>query len=132
MNLLEFATGQDPNASTRVVSSLVKTATGLEFTYTRSKAAVQDGVTYSVEYSDLLTPPWTSVGPGTVIADNGTLETVRATNPRWSGRKSLPPPQGLQTMISRFLFPLRLPAGIASALSSGQCADGHRADGEIL
>ena len=80
MNLLEFATGQDPNASTRVVSSLAK-ATGLEFTYTRSKAAVQDGVSYSVEYSDLLAPPWTSVGPGTVIADDGTLETVRATIP---------------------------------------------------
>ena len=78
----------DPNASTRVVSSLTKTATGLEFTYTRSKAAVQDGVTYSVEYSNLLTPPWTSVGPGTVIADDGTLETVRAQIPAApSGRR---------------------------------------------
>ena len=80
LNLLEFATGQNPNASTRVVSSLAK-ATDLEFTYTRSKVAVQDGVTYSVEYCDLLTPPWTSVGPGTVIADDGTLQTVRAQIP---------------------------------------------------
>lgn len=76
-NLLEFATGQDSNASNRVVSSLMKTGTVLEFTYTRSKAAVQDGVSFAVEYSDLLAPPWTSVGPGTVIADDGTLETLR-------------------------------------------------------
>ncbi len=80
-NFLEFATGQDPSASTLVVSSLTKDATGLEFTYARSKSAVQDGITYSVEYSDLLTPPWTTVGPGTVIADDGRLETVRVTIP---------------------------------------------------
>ena len=87
-NLLEFATGQDPHASTRVVGTLEKTATNLEFTYIRSKAAVEDGVTYSVEFSDLLTPPWTSVGPGAVIADDGTLQTVRAEIPAGpSGRR---------------------------------------------
>ena len=81
LNLLEFATGQEPHASTRVVSSLEKNAANLEFTYIRSKAAVQDGVTYSVEYCDLLTSPWNSVGPGMVIADDGTLQTVRAQIP---------------------------------------------------
>ena len=89
-NLLEFATGQGPNASTRVVSSLTKNPTNLEFTYTRSKAAVLDGITYSVEYSDFLAPPWTSVGPGTVIADDGTLETLRAQIPAGpAGRRFL-------------------------------------------
>ncbi len=81
LNLLEFATGQNPNASTRVVSSLIKNAADMEFTYIRSKAAVQDGVTYSVEYCDLLTPPWAAVNPGTVITDDGTLQTMRAQIP---------------------------------------------------
>jgi hypothetical protein len=87
-NLLEFATGQDPRASTRVVGTLEKTATNLEYTYVRSKAAVEDGVSFSVEYGHLLMPPWTSASPGTVIADDGALQTVRAQIPASpSGRR---------------------------------------------
>lgn len=53
----------------------------LEFTYIRNKAALQDGISFSVQYSDLLTPPWTSVGPGTVTGDDGTVQTLHAQIP---------------------------------------------------
>ena len=84
VNLLEFATGQNPHAASLVVSSLEKTATGLEFHYTRSKAAVQDGVAFDVEFSDTLTPPWSSAGPGEVVADDGTMQTMLAVIPAGS------------------------------------------------
>jgi hypothetical protein len=56
--------------------SLETITTDLEFTYTRSKAAVQDDITFDVEFCDSLTPPWTSAGPGDVIADDGTTQTM--------------------------------------------------------
>ena len=83
-NLLEFATGQDPNAATRALTSLAKTAAGLEFTYTRSKAAFDSGYRFVVQYSDTLAAPWTPSGPEMVIDTNGDLQTVRATIPEGS------------------------------------------------
>jgi autotransporter-associated beta strand protein len=77
-NLMEFATGQDPNAGTIALTSVVKSATNLEFTYTRSKAAFDDGYLFDVQYSNTLTPPWTSAGAGTLITD-GSMQTLKAT-----------------------------------------------------
>ncbi len=85
-NFLEFATGQNPNAATTRPGTLAKTVAGLEFTYTRSKTAFDAGVIFSVEYSDTLAAPWTSVGPGSVVID-GTIQTVKATVPAGSGAK---------------------------------------------
>ncbi len=85
-NLMEFATGQNPNAATTRPGTLAKNATGLEFTYTRSKTAFDAGVIFSVEYSDTLAAPWTSVGPGSVVID-GAIQTVKATVPAGSGAK---------------------------------------------
>jgi autotransporter-associated beta strand protein len=82
-NLLEFATGQSPHAAT-LVSVLLNQAPGsmLDVTYTRSRAAVDSGYQFSVEYDDQLRGvPWTSIGQGTVQSDDGTLQTVQALIP---------------------------------------------------
>ncbi len=79
-NLLEFATAQDPNAATRAVITLEKTAAGLEFTYTRNRAALDDGCVFTVEHTATLTPPWNDFGPGSVIVD-GPVQTMKAILP---------------------------------------------------
>jgi autotransporter-associated beta strand protein len=53
-NLYEFATGQNPNANTRVTPTMLRNGANFEFTYTRSKNAVADGLTFTVEWSDTL------------------------------------------------------------------------------
>jgi len=53
-NLLEFANGQNPHATTRMSPTLTRNGANLEFTYNRSKAAVLDGVAFTVESSDTL------------------------------------------------------------------------------
>ncbi len=80
-NLIEFATGQGPRAGRAAQSSVRATASGLEFTYTRSKAALEDGFSFVVEFSDSLLPSsWASLGAGEVASD-GPLQTVRAIAP---------------------------------------------------
>ena len=61
-NLLEFATAQSPHANTRVATPATMTGGNLVFRYTRSKAAVADGVTFQVEWSDTLMGAWSSLG----------------------------------------------------------------------
>ena len=80
-NLLEFATGQNPQAATRASVSLLPASGGmLAFTYTRNRAAFDDGILFDVQYSDSLAAPWTSAGPGTVETD-GPAQSVRALIP---------------------------------------------------
>lgn len=86
LNLLEFATGQNPHAATFTAPVLVRNGATLEFTYTRSLAALADAVAFTVEWSDTLAAgSWTSVGGGTLITDNGTLQTLKAVVPAGSG-----------------------------------------------
>lgn len=62
-NFYEFATGQDPLAGTLISPSIHQNPADLEFTYTRSKAAVLDGVTFTVKWSDTLEGgSWTTAG----------------------------------------------------------------------
>jgi autotransporter-associated beta strand protein len=79
-NLMEFATGQIPHAATRATPSLLKNGTTLEFTYTRSNAALADGLLFTVEWSG--TPAaggWSNSGVSErILSDNGTLQSVRA------------------------------------------------------
>ena len=88
-NLLEFATGQNPNAPTKAVTSVVKNGGGLEFTYTRSKAAMADGVTFGVEWSDTLaTGSWSSASvTEQILTDNGTVQTVKGSAPAGANRR---------------------------------------------
>lgn len=82
-NLYEFATGQNPQAGTLVSPSILRSGTNLEFTYTRSKAAVLDGLTFTVEWSDTLDPvSWSSSGvTESTTGNNDTLQPIRATLP---------------------------------------------------
>ena len=79
-NLLEFATAQNPLAATRSATLLVKSGATLEFTYTRSLAAIADGVTLTVEWRDSLTAgAWSGAGVSEqILSDNGTVQAVKA------------------------------------------------------
>jgi hypothetical protein len=83
VNLLEFATAQNPNASSRAVLTAIRTGSALEITYTRSKAAFTSGVTFTVEWGDTLAPiSWSATGvTQSILTDNGTIQTVKATVP---------------------------------------------------
>lgn len=85
-NLLEFATGQMPNDQSRTETPVAPNGTSLEFTYTRSKAAMADGVIFTVEWSDTLAgDSWSSAGvTQQVQTGNGVVQTVKATVPAGS------------------------------------------------
>jgi autotransporter-associated beta strand protein len=89
VNLMEFATGQNPNAATRAAIGVVKNGATLEFTYTRANAALSDGVTFTPEWSDTLAVgSWSSAGvTEQILSDNGTLQTVRASFPAGSAAR---------------------------------------------
>jgi hypothetical protein len=82
-NLLEFATGQNPNGNTLAAISASLNGANLEFTYTRANAALAAGITFTVEWSDTLAPgSWTSIFvTEQILTDNGTVQTVKATIP---------------------------------------------------
>jgi hypothetical protein len=80
-NFYEFATHQDPFANTRVTPSMLRNGSNLEFTYTRSKTAVADGLTFTVEWSDTLEAgSWSTSGISSQnpppIAQNTETETI--------------------------------------------------------
>ena len=81
-NLMEFATGADPTEGGMVETPVEPPVAGLVgFTYTRNKLAAGE-VIWTVEWTDALDGTWSSNGVSeTVIADDGTLETVVATLP---------------------------------------------------
>lgn len=62
-NLLEFATGQDPNAGTSAEITAERVGANIEFRYVRSKEAEADGIGFTVEWSDTLLPgSWSTDG----------------------------------------------------------------------
>ena len=83
INFMEFATAQNPNAATIILPTVVKNGAILEFTYTRSLAAMADGVTFTVELSDTLANDWNAAGVSApvVLTDNGTVQQVKVTLP---------------------------------------------------
>lgn len=88
-NLLEFATGQVPDAGTIMTTSIAPNGANMEFSYTRSHAAMADGVIFSVEWSDTLEPgPWsTEVVGEEVTFDNGSVQRVKVTVPTGMGSR---------------------------------------------
>lgn len=80
-NLLEFATAQDPQAASNAAITWQRNGTAVEFTYVRSKAAMSEGMTFSVEWSTtLLAGSWTTTGvTEQILSDDGTIQTVKAT-----------------------------------------------------
>lgn len=84
-NLLEFATGQDPHARTLLSTPLTLNGGNLEFRYSRSSAALAEGVIFTVEWSDTLLPDsWGSVGvtemTDTEMTDTGSPGTSEVEN----------------------------------------------------
>jgi hypothetical protein len=62
-NLLEFATNQNPHASTLTSTLATVNGANIEFRYTRSKAAMTDGISFNVAWSDSLQPgSWSTTG----------------------------------------------------------------------
>ena len=55
----------------------------MEITYSRSKTALTGGVIFTVEWSDSLAPnSWSTTGvTQSILTDNGTLQSVKATGP---------------------------------------------------
>ena len=91
-NLYEFATGQSPTANTRVTPVVVRNGSNLEFTYTRSKAAVADGLTFTVKWSEALVPEsWSTTGISNQnpipLVETATTETLKILVPSGNIRR---------------------------------------------
>lgn len=80
VNLMKFATARSPFVNTRTTTPLVQNGATLAFTYNRSDAAMGDGVTFTVEWSDTLVPgSWSNAGvTEQILSDDGTVQNVRA------------------------------------------------------
>ncbi len=87
LNLLEYATAQNPTAASLATLAAVRNAGTVAITYTRSKAAFTAGVTFTVEWSDTLAAnSWSATGvTESILTDDGTMQTVKATVPAGSG-----------------------------------------------
>ena len=88
-NLLEYALGLDPNASGVIPATLAPNGANLEYNYTRSTAAKDNGVTYQIEWSDTLEAgSWsTETVSEEVTSTQGALETVKTSVPAGTGGK---------------------------------------------
>ena len=91
-NFFEYATDQGPKAKTRSQGTLVRNGASLEYTYTRSKAARADGVTFTVQWSDTLAPgDWSTAGivdqnPAPIFQD-ANVETLQIVIPSGSNKR---------------------------------------------
>lgn len=82
-NAMEFALGMNPTLTTTPSFQTQITGGNIEFTYTRSNAAVLAGKTFHVPWTETLNNlDWTEAGTTqTILTDNGTTQTVKATIP---------------------------------------------------
>jgi hypothetical protein len=88
-NLIEYALGTGPNSSGVMPASLALNGANLEYTYTRSTAAKDNGVTYQIEWGDTLQAVnWsTETVNQQITSTQGALETVKASVPKGNGGK---------------------------------------------
>lgn len=82
-NAMEFALGMNPTLATTPSFQTTITSGNIEFTYTRSNAAVLAGKTFHVPWTETLNNlDWSETGTTqTILTDNGTTQTVKATIP---------------------------------------------------
>ena len=86
VNLMKFATGMNPTQPGRMPGVLTRNGSVLEFVYSRAKAAVIDGMAFTVEWSDTLAGgSWSTTGvvetvPGEDTATQQILVTLPAGN----------------------------------------------------
>ena len=75
-NLLEYATGSDPNVTDAGSATVLgKTADGTRLTLTFTRIA-DPSLTYTVQASNNLTPPWTDIWSSTGAANTAGSITV--------------------------------------------------------
>ncbi len=88
-NLMEYALGLNPGTSGVIPAALVMNGTQLEYSYTRSSTAREDGLIYQVEWSDTLEPgSWNTENvTQQIISTDDALETVKAYIPAGSSGK---------------------------------------------
>ncbi|MDH4454053.1 MAG: hypothetical protein QE570_12835 [Verrucomicrobiota bacterium] len=89
-NRLEYSLNLNPSQHSALPAALIKNGGVLEYTYTRSKAAVMGGTQFQVEWSETLgAAGWSGSGVAEqVLSDNGTVQQVKATLPAGSlGRR---------------------------------------------
>ena len=90
VNVMEFALGMNPTAAGSPTFQTTLSNGAFEFTYTRMKIAVNAGYTFHVPWTETLNGiDWSEAGvTQVVVADNGTVQTVKATIPAGSsGRR---------------------------------------------
>ena len=83
-NLMEYALGTGPNSSGVMPAVLALNGANLEYTFTRSTAAKDNGVTYQIEWSDTLAAgSWsTETVNQEITSTQGAVETVKASIPK--------------------------------------------------
>jgi sugar lactone lactonase YvrE len=90
LNLMEFALGLDPGLPSTLPVTLVIAGNQMEYTYTRSKAALA-AVSFTVERTDTLSDEdWTTRDVSELappLSDNGVLQTVRVVLPMGDNRR---------------------------------------------
>ncbi len=86
-NLLEFAMHLNPTTASVVPTTTTINGATIEFVYSRSKAAMSDGILFAVEWSDTLSAAnWSNAAvTETVLSDDGTVQQVKALVPAGSG-----------------------------------------------
>jgi autotransporter-associated beta strand protein len=84
-NLIEYATRMNPALNDVVPQSATKSASTIDFVYTKNKAATD--VTFTVEWSDTLGNDWSTAGVGApvVLSDNGTTQQIKVVVPAGTG-----------------------------------------------
>lgn len=90
VNLLEFATHTLPTTSNAMPGQANRSGGSVEFFYTRSKAAMSDGVQFSVEWSDDLTSiNWSTEDvTQSVLSEDSEVQNIKAVLPAGSiGRR---------------------------------------------
>jgi hypothetical protein len=86
-NLLEFATGNDPKQYNPMPGALTLNGNTMEFVYPRAKAAMNDGFTFEVEWSDdLVLPNWSTTDvTEEVLSEDSVVQLVKASVPAGTG-----------------------------------------------
>jgi hypothetical protein len=81
-NIMEFGTAQSPTQFSTSPVSVTLTPGFLEFTYSRSKAALAE-IQFTVESSDSLDGSWSTVRVNeSIISDDGAVQQVKLTIPQ--------------------------------------------------
>lgn len=87
-NLMKFATGMDPTVPGTYPGTSSSSGGNIEFSYSRNKAAVLDGIIFQVEWSSTLEAgSWSGVGVSEIALDQGDTEWVTATLPAGPGNR---------------------------------------------